>query len=180
MHPHSIPYDKAPPGSVFVSNEWIDENTLMAKGGVDRSRRLTLDVGQSFVLIRSPNPAGHAEILVGDNMFFVNPKWLYESEDSITHPKFLVVEPKNLLIGKKIVFTGGLCAKRKAIVKACEIQGGEVTGQISSKSSMLVTEFPNLPTVKQRMAKELGIPIVSELDFFTMAKISTIGPKTKR
>ena len=46
--------------------------------------------------------------------------------------------------------------------------GGKVTGSVSAKTTYLVNNNINSTSSKNKKAKELGIPIISEEDFLEM------------
>lgn len=70
------------------------------------------------------------------------------------------------LSGKTLVITGKLTQfkNRDELVAAIEAKGGKVTGSVSSKTDILVNNDVNSTSSKNVKAKELGIPIMSELD----------------
>lgn len=75
-----------------------------------------------------------------------------------------------LLAGKTFVVTGTLnhYANRNELVSVIEQFGGKVSGSISSKTSYLINNDLESNSSKNKKAKSLGIPIISEEDFVEM------------
>jgi len=73
------------------------------------------------------------------------------------------------LDGKSFVITGSLnrYPNREALVADIEEKGGKVTGSVSKNTSALINNDVESTSGKNKKAKELGIPIVSEDDFIT-------------
>lgn len=73
-------------------------------------------------------------------------------------------EISNSLEGKVIVITGKLkhYKNRDALKAEIEVHGGKVSGSVTSKTSYLVNNDVNSTTAKNKTAKELGIPIITE------------------
>ena len=78
------------------------------------------------------------------------------------------------LNGLKFVVTGDL--ERfpdrndfKSFIEAC---GGKLVGSVSSKTNYLITNDPDSGTVKNQKAKELGVKVISEDEFFKMLEES--------
>ena len=71
------------------------------------------------------------------------------------------------LTGKTIVITGKLTTvkNRNEFKKMIEEYGGKVTSSISSKTDILINNDINSNSSKNKTAKSLGIPIISEGDF---------------
>jgi hypothetical protein len=77
------------------------------------------------------------------------------------------------LTGKTFVVTGELVnfpepgpyPKRAELRKLIESMGGKLTGSVSSKTTALITNFPDSGTTKIKKAKELGIEIMTEEEF---------------
>ena len=71
------------------------------------------------------------------------------------------------LNGKTIVITGRLTLfkNRNELQKAIEDRGGKVVGSISKRTDYLINNDINSDSSKNRSAKELGVPIISESDF---------------
>ena len=69
--------------------------------------------------------------------------------------------------GITVVITGslGVYKNRDALKEEVEKQGGKVVGSISSKTTCLVNNNLESTSSKNKKAKELGIPILSEQDF---------------
>jgi DNA ligase (NAD+) len=73
------------------------------------------------------------------------------------------------LDGMTIVITGKLkSGTRDQIKEKIELAGGKVTGSISKKTNVLINNDTTSTTAKNKKAMELGIPIISEDDFFKM------------
>ena len=77
------------------------------------------------------------------------------------------IQINNNLTGKTIVITGKLTTfKNRAKLKAViESHGGKVSDSISGKTDLLINNDVNSTSSKNKAAKALNIPIVSELDF---------------
>lgn len=74
------------------------------------------------------------------------------------------------LSGKTFVITGSLTQhkNRDDLVNKIEQLGGKVSGSVSSKTSFLINNDTESNSSKNRKAKELGIPIISESNFLNM------------
>lgn len=97
----------------------------------------------------------------------------YEEADRLS--KILTIQPyvvnnnsqNNSLTGKTIVITGKLTnfKNRNELKAVIEEHGGKVTGSISSKTDILINNDVNSTSSKNKTAKDLNIPILSEADF---------------
>lgn len=74
------------------------------------------------------------------------------------------------LAGKNFVITGSLeqFANRSELKNLIEDKGGKVTGSVTSKTNYLINNDTTSTSSKNKKAKELGIPILSEQDFLDM------------
>jgi DNA ligase (NAD+) len=74
------------------------------------------------------------------------------------------------LAGKTIVITGDLehYANRKELQKEIEALGGKVTGSVTSKTSYLINNDAESESSKNKKARELGVPVVTEKEFIKM------------
>lgn len=77
---------------------------------------------------------------------------------------------KSDLSGKTFVITGSLShyKNRDELVGVIESLGGKISGSVSSKTSFLINNDTESNSSKNRKAKELGIPIISESNFLNM------------
>lgn len=77
---------------------------------------------------------------------------------------------EQILEGKTIVITGSLnhFGNRKELKERIEQLGGKVTGSVSKKTDYLINNDKESSSSKNKKAKELGIPIISEEDFLEM------------
>lgn len=75
-----------------------------------------------------------------------------------------------IFAGKVFVITGSVehFANRKELQAEIEKRGGKATGSVTTKTSYLINNDTTSNSSKNKKAKELGIPIISELDFLDM------------
>ena len=57
---------------------------------------------------------------------------------------------------------------RKELQEFIEARGGKATGSVTSKTSYLINNDVTSTSSKNKKARELGIPILSETDFLKM------------
>ncbi len=71
------------------------------------------------------------------------------------------------LTGQVIVITGSLelFENRNALKDAIEAKGGKVTGSVTAKTTYLINNDMTSTSSKNKKAKELGVPIVTEKEF---------------
>ena len=71
------------------------------------------------------------------------------------------------LAGRVIVITGSLelFENRNALKDAIEAKGGKVTGSVTAKTNYLINNDIASTSSKNKKAKELGVPIVTEKEF---------------
>ena len=76
----------------------------------------------------------------------------------------------NSLEGKVFVITGSVehFANRKELQALIESKGGKATGSVTAKTSYLINNDVTSNSSKNKKAKELGIPILSEADFLKL------------
>ncbi len=74
------------------------------------------------------------------------------------------------LAGMNFVITGNVehFGNRGEVKKLIESLGGKVTGSVTGKTNYLINNDVNSGSSKNKKAKELGIPIISEEDFLKM------------
>lgn len=72
--------------------------------------------------------------------------------------------------GMNFVITGSVehFANRNEVKSVIEARGGKVTGSVTSKTSYLINNDTTSNSSKNKKAKELNIPIISEEDFLRM------------
>ena len=75
--------------------------------------------------------------------------------------------------GMTFVITGSVehFKNRKEIQELIEQQGGKVTGSVTAKTNYLINNDTTSNSSKNKKAKELGIPIISEEEFVAMAGV---------
>lgn len=81
-----------------------------------------------------------------------------------------VISEKQDLAGKTFVITGSLnhFENRDALKKIIEDRGGKVAGSVSAKTHYLINNDVLSSSSKNKKAKELGVPIISEDDFLKL------------
>ena len=78
-----------------------------------------------------------------------------------------VGEESQTLEGQVVVITGSLelYENRNALKDAIEAKGGKVTGSVTAKTTYLINNDITSTSSKNKKAKELGVPIVTEKEF---------------
>ena len=81
-------------------------------------------------------------------------------------------EAGDVLAGKTFVITGSLShfENRDAAKAKIEELGGKTAGSVSKKTDYLINNDIASASSKNKKAKELGIPIITEEDFLEMIK----------
>ena len=79
-------------------------------------------------------------------------------------------EASSPIAGKTFVITGSLngFANRDELKNYIERLGGKTSGSVSSKTDYLINNDVNSTSSKNKKARELGIPILSEQDFLAL------------
>lgn len=77
------------------------------------------------------------------------------------------------IVGKTFVITGSVnhFANRDEVKQIIEKLGGKVTGSVSKNTDYLINNDAMSSSSKNKKAKELGIPIITEEEFLTLADI---------
>lgn len=72
--------------------------------------------------------------------------------------------------GMNFVITGSVehFANRKELQELIESKGGKVTGSVTAKTAYLINNDAASGSSKNKKAKELGVPIISEEEFLRM------------
>ena len=106
--------------------------------------------------------------------YFKNEENQRKLEHLLTHLTFeeMKIETGNPLSGKQFVITGSVnqFENRSAMKEFIEKRGGKVTGSVSKKTDYLINNDTESASSKNKKAKELGIPILSEEDFLKLAE----------
>lgn len=140
-------------------------NAIGFDGFADRMRNAT-----DFVDIDSIGQEKSGSILE----WYANPKNSAMFEALIKELDIEKVDIKDMsegsLNGKTFVITGDVhdFANRSEFKAYVESQGGKVTGSVSKKTDYLVNNDTESTSSKNKKAKELGIPIISEDTFIEM------------
>lgn len=151
--------------------------------GVDAGKKIVATVGFEGFLTRLKESAGFEDIDgIGPEKstsimeWYENPKNQVSLEALLNEVEIEKVERVNdaegTCKGLTFVITGDVHSyKNRDEFKAfVESQGGKVTGSVTSKTDYLVNNDVESASSKNRKAKELGVPIISEDEF--IAKFS--------
>jgi len=90
--------------------------------------------------------------------------------DELEIEKEIVAAGAQILEGKVFVITGSVYhfANRNEVKAKIESLGGKVTGSVSAKTDYLINNDTASSSSKNKKAKELSIPIISEEDFLEL------------
>lgn len=77
-------------------------------------------------------------------------------------------KPELNLIGKTFCITGALSLKRDTYIELIEMCGGKVVSSVSKNTSYLITNDKTTGTSKNIKARQLGIPILNEIELLEM------------
>lgn len=94
------------------------------------------------------------------------------SKEFTFETRSILADIPKTLDGKVFVITGNVeqYPNRDCLKADIESHGGKVSGAVSSKTSYLVNNDVNSTSGKNKKAKELGIPIISESQLISMMK----------
>lgn len=90
--------------------------------------------------------------------------------EEVEIPEEELAEDSRKFAGVNFVITGSVnhFANRAEVKEEIEKRGGKVTGSVTSKTNYLINNDVNSTSSKNRKARELGIPIISEEEFLNM------------
>lgn len=90
--------------------------------------------------------------------------------EEVEIPKEEETEDSRKFAGINFVITGSVehFANRAEVKEEIEKRGGKLTGSVTSKTNYLINNDVNSTSSKNRKARELGIPIISEAEFLQM------------
>lgn len=83
-------------------------------------------------------------------------------------------EENLILTGKTFVITGSVehFTNRNELKEVIEQKGGKVTGSVTAKTDYLINNDNLSNSSKNKKAKELGIPVITEVEFLELIKLS--------
>lgn len=105
--------------------------------------------------------------------YFKNEKHVVELQNLLKElviPEEVVNTDAQIFENMNFVITGSVehFANRNEVKAIIESKGGKVTGSVTSKTNYLINNDVNSTSSKNKKAKELGIPIITEEDFLKM------------
>ncbi|MBQ9700590.1 MAG: NAD-dependent DNA ligase LigA [Lachnospiraceae bacterium] len=98
------------------------------------------------------------------------------TEIELEKPEMATIDADSQIAGKTFVITGSVYhfANRNEVKDVIEAQGGKVTGSVTAKTDYLINNDNMSTSSKNKKAKELGIPVITEEEFMAMAKIQVV------
>lgn len=106
--------------------------------------------------------------------YFADEENMRKLRHLLSHLELEAVKQENRLTleGKQFVITGSVehFANRAQLKEYIEQRGGKVTGSVTSKTDYLINNDVTSNSSKNKKARELEIPILSEEDFLHMAE----------
>ena len=113
---------------------------------------------------------GVGDVMAGDWVkFFADPEKRGEAERLLACLNLAVEEPKEnqFLSGMTFVITGSLehFGNRAELVELIESLGGKAASSVSKNTTALINNDVTSTSGKNKKAKELGIPVISEEEF---------------
>lgn len=155
--------------SLGISNIGLANAKMICKEvGNDPRRILNLDKDQLSSI------AGVGEVIAGAFVdYFQNERHKEQYEKLLKEvqlPQEEGKESSDILQGITFVITGSVehFANRGEVKELIESMGGKVTGSVTSKTTYLINNDTKSTSSKNKKARELGIPILSEEAFLQM------------
>ena len=107
--------------------------------------------------------------------YFANEKHVEELKkllDELDIPQEEINTDAQIFADMVFVITGSVehFANRNEVKDVIESKGGKVTGSVTSKTNYLINNDVTSTSSKNKKAKELGIPIITEVEFLKMLK----------
>ena len=104
--------------------------------------------------------------------YFRDPEHERMLDHLLTHLEIeqVVVGDAQVFAGMNFVITGSVhhFANRAEVKELIESKGGKVTGSVTSKTNYLINNDTTSNSSKNKKARELGIPVISEEEFMAM------------
>ncbi len=118
---------------------------------------------------------GFGEVIANSvRKYFSHGKNIRLIDEAMEYISFIPEEEsgENILEGKTFVITGDvhIYKNRKELQAHIEKLGGKAASSVSSKTDYLINNNANSTSSKNKKAKELGIPIISEEEFESMIR----------
>ncbi len=170
--------------SIEKSREVLLPNFIYALGisnvGLSNARLIVKHFHSEFAKIKEAEADAFVEIegigpVIAQSMvdYFANEhnqKLLEALEAILTLKPVEESESEQTLEGKVFVVTGSvhIFKNRKEVQKKVEELGGKVTGSVTGKTSYLINNDITSNSSKNKKAKQLGVPIITEEEFVAM------------
>ena len=105
--------------------------------------------------------------------YFAKEEHVEESQrllKELTIPQEEVNAGEQIFENMTFVITGSVehFSNRNEVKEVIESKGGKVTGSVTAKTNYLINNDVNSTSSKNKKAKELGIPILTEEEFLKM------------
>lgn len=163
----------------------LTENFLYAIGipnvGIATAKTISRHFKDDFEKIRRATASelqdcdDVGEIMAEETVkFFLDEKKQAEIDDVLKEIRFLKREitEEQIFSGKTFVITGGVhhFANRDELKKFIEDRGGKTSGSVSKNTDALINNDSTSESTKNKKAKELDVPILTEEEFLALTK----------
>ena len=93
--------------------------------------------------------------------------------EEVKIPEEETTQEEQIFAGMNFVITGSVehFANRNEVKEVIESKGGKVTGSVTSKTNWLINNDVESTSSKNKKARELGIPIISEKEFLKIVNV---------
>lgn len=161
-------------GSFAIANSTVDiyEDTDIP-GGSDKVRHL--DAGEPAMVVEVPDPrtinpllsGNHKKNSVGSCMKILHDELAYYVPKSYL-PCFVFSDVSEKVKGKNFCITGELNYVRETYASLIKLNGGDYKSAITKHVDYLITNNTQRNTTKLQKARQAGVTIISEADFFKL------------
>lgn len=155
--------------SLGIANVGLSNAKLICRYFQDDVKKLMMASADDMTTIEGIGPI----IAKSVEDYFKDPEKHQEVETLLKEvriEKEILDEDQMIFSGKTFVITGSVhhFANRNEVKALIESKGGKVAGSVSSKTHYLINNDAESASSKNKKAKELGVPIITEEEFLEL------------
>lgn len=155
--------------SLGIANVGLSNAKLLCRYFQDDVKKLMMASADDMTTIEGIGPI----IAKSVEDYFKDPEKHQEVEallKEVRIKKEILDEDQMIFSGKTFVITGSVhhFANRNEVKALIESKGGKVAGSVSSKTHYLINNDAESASSKNKKAKELGVPIITEEEFLEL------------